>query len=199
MEKLTEKKLVRKLKEKDPDAFKVLVNRYSNRIYRLAMRYTKNPEDAEELLQEVFFIIYKKIHTFKGKSSLSTWIYSITSNAALTFLKKKNTHPSTFMEDAGLTENRLDSMLRHGEKQWPDEIRDPVVRKEINQVIQKAIDDLPAEYKDIFILKEIEKLPIKEISKIHPLSVGAIKTRLHRARLVLRAALRDYFNDWKHL
>ena len=111
MAKMTEKELVVHLIDRTEGSFKMLVDRFSDKIYLLAMRYTKSPDDAEELMQEVLLIIYRKIHTFQGKSSLSTWIYSITSNTALTFLKKKNAKSATAIEDTGLNDDRLSQFI----------------------------------------------------------------------------------------
>lgn len=187
--------LIRGLRAGEESAFRQFFQDYGDKIYRLSMRYTRRPEDAEELVQEVLLTVFRKIHQFQGRSSLSTWVYAVTSNTALTFLRKKKNRPATYLEDTSLNEGNLSQVFRNGHQEWPEEIRDPVIRREINEVIEAAVEKLPDDYKRIYILKEFEKLPLKDIAAIFSLTVGAVKTRLHRARLLLRAELSDYFNS----
>lgn len=181
-----------RLRALDPEAFRTLVATLKDRLYNLAVRLLRNPDDAEEVLQEAFLTIFDKIGTFEGKSRLSTWIYSIVSNAALSRLRKKSSSEVTFEEDGSLTKDRAlfrnDHVVFHAGE--PDQVLED---KELQEKINRAVDSLPEGYRELFIMKEIQKLPVKDIAAVIGINVGAVKTRLHRARLLLRARLSDYW------
>lgn len=183
---------VERLKQYDSDAYHELFETLHDRIYNLAFRLTRNSEDAEEILQEAFFSVFDKIHTFQGKSRLTTWIYAIASNAALSRLRKKDSQAVTFHEEGTLNS---DGSLTRNPVVFDVDKADPVIVKELQERLEKAIDELPDGYREIFIMKEIEKMPIKEIAPVFDINPGAVKTRLHRARLLLRAKLSDYWQD----
>jgi RNA polymerase sigma-70 factor, ECF subfamily len=165
---------INRLKQRDEAAFRRLVEAFQDRIYNLAMRLTRNAQEAEETLQETLLSVFDKIHTFESRSRLSTWIYAITSNAALSRLRKKSNAAVTFDEEALLNSN------------WT---RNPGI------VFQVDNDHDPSGYRELFVMKEIQKLPIKDIADAFGLNPGAVKTRLHRARLLLRARLSDYWEQ----
>jgi len=182
-----------KLKKNDEEAFSILVKTLQDRIYNLALRIVRNAEEAEEILQETFLSVFDKIDTFQGKSKISTWIYAIASNAALSKLRKKSNETVTFDDESSLsTENFL---LRNSREHFNIDINDTLVMKELREKLDSAINSLPDGYRELFILKEIEKLHIKEIAQILNLNPGVVKTRLHRARLQLRAILIGYWNE----
>ena len=184
---------IQALKDKNPDAFSKLVKAFQDKIYNLALRLTRNPEDAEEVLQETLLSIFDKIHTFQERSRLSTWIYAITSNGALSRLRKKNRSSVTFEEDALLKiEN---SWHRNAQTVFDVNEKDPVILNELQERLEKAISELPDGYRELFVMKELNKMPVKEIAGIVGINPGAVKTRLHRARLLLRAKLSDYWTE----
>ncbi len=183
---------IQRLKDKDPEAFSQLVRAYQDKIYNLAMRLTRNPEDAEEVLQESLLSIFNKIHTFQERSRLSTWIYAITSNGALSRLRKKGNNTVTFEEENPLKGDSAWYRNSNVIFDFSDQ-NDPLLRKELQEHLNAAIEQLPDGYREIFIMKEINKMPVKEIADIVGLKSGAVKTRLHRARLILRATLSDYW------
>lgn len=181
-----------RLKQQDSAAFSQLVRAYQDKIYNLALRLTRNAEEAEEVLQETLLSVFNKIHTFQERSRLSTWIYAITSNGALSRLRKKSSHSVTFEEDTLLkTES---TWFRNSKVVFEvNDHNDPVILKELQERLNAAIETLPDGYREIFIMKEINKMPVKEIAGIVGINPGAVKTRLHRARLLLRAKLSDYW------
>lgn len=183
---------VERLKQYDAEAYRELFQTLHDRIYNLAYRLTRNSEDAEEILQEAFFSVFDKIHTFQGKSRLTTWIYAIASNAALSRLRKKDSQAVTFNEESNLNQ---EGALFRNPVSFDIQKNDPVIVKELQERLEQAIDELPDGYREIFIMKEIEKMPIKEIAPVFNINPGAVKTRLHRARLLLRAKLSDYWQD----
>ena len=180
-----------RLRSFEPAAYRDLVRGYENRVYSLAYRLMKNAEDAEEVLQETFMSIFSKIHTFQERSRLSTWIYAITSNAAFTRLRKKSERYVTFPDDEVLTYQK--SWFRNHAEDFEKDWKDPVLNRELSERLDEAIDSLPEGYREIFILKEIQEMSVKDIGAVFDIKPGAVKTRLHRARLMLRAKLSDYW------
>ncbi|MBI3395845.1 MAG: RNA polymerase sigma factor [Spirochaetia bacterium] len=185
-----------KLRSHDTAAFKQLVSVLKDRLYNLAYRLLRNREDAEEILQEAFLTIFDKIGTFQGKSKLSTWIYAIVSNAALSRIRKKGNDPVTFPDDNPLTMEK--ALFRNAKVVFEPQGGDALIQKELEERLTKAIDSLPTGYREMFIMKEIQKIPVKDIAAVFDLNEGAVKTRLHRARLLLRAVLSDYWEGPSH-
>lgn len=184
-----------RLKSYDLEAYDELVRGFRDRIYNLALRLLRNTEDAEEILQETFLSVFDKIHTFQGRSRLSTWIYAIASNSALSRLRKKSEQSVTFNDETAL--NISKTWLRNSNETFDLNKNDPVVLKELQEHLEEAIRTLPDAYREIFILKEVQMMSIKHIAPLFKLKPGAVKTRLHRARLMLRAKLSDYWNEGK--
>ena len=192
-EALESPEFIQRLKNGDALAFQDLFNAYYNRVYNLAMRLTRNPDEAEEILQETFLSVFDKIHTFQERSRLSTWIYAITSNGALSRLRKKSESYVTFGEDVPL--NIDVSWFRNGSILFDIKTEDPVIKNELRDRLEQAIDSLPDGYRELFVMKEIQKMSVKEVADIVGIKPGAVKTRLHRARLLLRARLSDFWSE----
>lgn len=185
--------LVDKAKAGELKAFEALMNRYEKKVYGIAYRMTGNRQDAEEVLQETFLSVYKSLNRFKGKSSFSTWLYRIAVNAALMKLRKKRVQ--TVSLDEPLTSDD-GNHLRREVVDWstPEEL---VERKRLMEVVHKAIDSLPDTYRVIVLLRDGEGLSNSEIARILKMSVPAVKSRLHRARMHLRSKLSEYFSPQK--
>jgi RNA polymerase sigma-70 factor (ECF subfamily) len=179
------------------EAFTELVNRYSDKVYRLTYRITGNPDDAEEVLQEVFIILIEKLHTFRQESRFSTWLYRVAANASYMYLrggKKKKESQVSFDDykpynDQGALEGVQD-------KDWSDIPDYKLLSLEGSQLIEKAINELPEEYKIVFHMKDVEGMTSKEIAKVLDLSLPAVKSRVLRARLFLRDKLSGYYSEW---
>ncbi len=185
-----------RLKAYDPEAFNLLIESFKDRVYNLSMRITKNPDEAEEVVQETFLSVFDKIHTFQGKSRLTTWIYAIAYNGALNRIRKTEQKNVTFEEETHLTIDP--GWLRNKGTEINFATEGSVLRKELQEILEKAIESLPDGYRELFVMKEIEHLSVKEIAEIVNLNPGAVKTRLHRARLILRAKLSDYWESAKN-
>jgi len=189
----TDETIVQELLGGRKDAFLELVDRYQNKIYRLAYKITGNATDAEDVLQEVFLKIYSKIHTFEGRSQLSSWIYRIAVNAAYQKIArdKKSRHISLdeVLPSVG-TGDALSAQLTADWTERPDEV---LLTEEARREMMDAIRELPPEYHVVFALKDLEGLSNQEIADILNLSLPAVKSRLHRARLFLRKRLSEYF------
>ena len=179
------------------EAFTELVNRYSDKVYRLAYRITGNPDDAEEVLQEVFIILVEKLGTFRQESRFSTWLYRVAANASYMFLRggKKDKQSKVSIDDYKPYNDH--GVLQGVEDTDWSEIPDyKLLSQEGTQLIEKAINELPEEYKIVFHMKDIEGMTSKEIAKVLNLSLPAVKSRVLRARLFLRDRLSNYYTEW---
>jgi len=184
----TDEELVRRSQQDDERAFGELVGRYESKVYSLALKMVRNPEDAEDVLQDTFLRAYRGIKSFQGASTFSTWIYRITANSALMRLRKKQL-PTVSVEDADERETPLNIA------DWSPGPSEQLLSQELQQVMEEAIAELPAEFRQVFVLRDMEELSNAEVAEILDLSVAAVKSRLHRARLRVRNRLAGYFSD----
>ena len=184
----TDEELVRKSKEGDERAFGELISRYESKVYSLALKMVRNPEDAEDVLQDTFLRAYRGIKSFQGASTFSTWIYRITANSALMRLRKKQL-PTVSIEDADERETPVNIA------DWTPGPVEQLLNRELQQVMDEAIGALPPEFRQVFVLRDIEEMSNAEVADILDLSVAAVKSRLHRARLKVRNRLAGYFSE----
>lgn len=190
---LSDQELVEQIKAGEEAPIEALLGRYQDKVYRLALSFTKNPADAEEVLQDVFLTVYRKIASFEGRSAFSTWLYRITVNTAL--MKLRGRGPVQESIDEYLPQFTKDG--RHARMavdftQGPDE---QLLRKEREWVLREAIEALPPDYKVVLVLRDLEGLSNEEVAEIVGASVLAVKARLHRARLALRGRLERYVTE----
>ena len=178
--------------------FEEIVNRYSNCIYATAFRITRNHHDSEEVLQEVLLLLSKKIDTFRSDAKFSTWLYRVTLNTCYGRLRSESKHIKDISLDDYVPYDKNGSLGgKVKSKEWSSNPYLIIYRKEAMEIIEKAIADLPEKYRIVLHLRDIEQLPQDEISSILEISVGAVKTRLHRARLFVRDKISDYFQEWR--
>ena len=184
--------LIEKVKGGDYQAFESLVTRYESKVYRLAVRMLRNPQDAEDALQETFLQVYRGLPGFEGRSAFSTWLFRLATNVCLMKIRHRETEPSKLMpledylprQDDGEIPQMVDWSIR------PEEA---LLSKESREKMMGALEKLPAEYRAVFILRDMEGLSNAETGESLGISVAAVKSRLHRARLALRGMLSDYF------
>lgn len=177
-------------------AFEELLTRYEAKVFNLALRFTRNQDDAEEVLQEVFTTLYRKLHAFEGKSAFSSWLYRIVANTAFMRLRKKRQSMETPIED-------LPESIRHVCRDVKDD-REPQgdavsEARELREVMLAAVNRLPEQYRLVFILKDMEGLSNQEVGRILGLSIPAVKSRIHRSRLMLRRKLSKVYEDYTGL
>lgn len=177
--------LVRRAKRGDRRAFGELVTRYQEKIYRLARRMTATDEDAEDVLQEAFVKSYRSLPGFQQKSKFSTWLYRITVNLALMKLRKKKLDMVSLDVPVATDEGAVSRDFQNGS---PDPL-ERLMRKESRQTLDRAIADLPADYRAVFVLRHVEGLSTAETARILKVSAAAVKSKLHRTRGVLREKL----------
>ncbi len=180
---MEESDLIQRLREGDRTAFKILFENFKSRVFNTCLSYVQHTEEAEEITQDVFIEIHRSVGLYKGESALSTWIYRISVNKCLDFLrhrkrkKRSGLLVSLFKKDS--TELQVDA---------PHFDHPGVVleNKEKAALLFKVIDNLPNQQKTAFILSQIEDLPQKEIATIMKLSEKAIESLLQRAKANLR-------------
>lgn len=179
----------------DENAFEEIVNRYGDRIYGLAFRITRDHHIAEEILQEVFLTLVKKIDTFRGESKFSSWLYRVTINASYMYLRADKRYEGDIsLEDYAPYDERGFLSDKMVSKDWTNRPDEALFNKEAMEEIEAAVGELPESYRVVFHLRDIEGLSNEETAGILGLSVSAVKSRLHRARLFLRDRLSNYFS-----
>ena len=182
----------------DENAFDEIVGRYANRIYGFALRITRNTSDAEEVFQEVFLTLSKKLDTFRGESKFSSWLYRVTVNASYMYLRSQKKHESSIsLENYYPYDEKGSLMGKIMDKDWSSRPDIIIFSKEALKIIDESINELPESYRTIFHLRDIEGLSNEEVAEVLEISLPAVKSRLHRARLFLRDRLSDYFHEWR--
>ena len=178
------------LRDREREAAEVLVARYADRLYRLAIRITGSEQDAEEVVQDALWTATRKIDTFRGDSALGTWLHRIAVNAAN---QKRRARRSRRNEVS------RDDLFFGGQAQpgapasdWSAKMEDPALQTELRRVLTSAIDDMRVGYCTSFLLHDVEGLSIHEISALLRVRVSTVKSRVHRARLFLRGRLAGY-------
>lgn len=183
--------LVSDFRKGDQLAFEELLLRYSNKVFSLASRLTRNNEDAEEVLQDVFVTVHRKIAGFEAKSSFSSWLYRITVNAAFMKLRKRRQDQAVPLEDIVQGATNI-AALRSPETAYVDS---QTIRQEMLEALEAAIKKLPDDYRPVFVLRDVDGLTSREVGRILNLTVPAVKSRLHRSRLMLRRRLSRFFEE----
>jgi RNA polymerase sigma-70 factor, ECF subfamily len=177
-----EAQAIEEAKQGSGDAFEYLYQLHKRRIYSLCLRMTGDPADAEDLTQEAFLQMFRKIGTFRGESAFSTWLHRLAVNLVLMRLRKKSLPTSSL--DESPTQDPDDSRVR--EFGGPDLVLTGAVDR---LALEKAVKALPAGYRMIFYLHDVEGYEHKEIAGIVGCSVGNSKSQLHKARMKLRELL----------
>jgi len=187
--------LVQEFKEGSLEAYDKIAERYQKKIYGLSFNLCRNQMDAQDITQDVLLTLFRKIETFQGKSAFSSWVYRITLNATYMKLRSKKKEPSVSIDDlmpslngAGYQQEKI--------QDWSEDTESLLFDKETREIIQKAVDLLPEKEKVVFILRDVEGLSTEKVGAILDLTIPAVKSRLHRARLFLRKKLSNYFEEF---
>jgi RNA polymerase sigma-70 factor, ECF subfamily len=175
--------LIERAKQGDAAAFQALYDKHKRRVYSLCLRMTSNTAEAEDLTQEAFLQLYRKIGTFRGESAFSTWLHRLSVNVVLMHLRKKSLPVVSLEETTQVTEEDTPKRDFGAE--------DLALAGSIDRLqLQKAVDDLPPGYRTIFVLHDVEGYEHNEIAAIVGCSIGNSKSQLHKARMKLRDLLR---------
>jgi RNA polymerase sigma-70 factor (ECF subfamily) len=181
--------VIERLKSGDQGALETIFNLYSVKLYNIALRILGEPADTEEIIQDVFWTVYRKAKSFQGNSQFATWLYRLTVNAALGKIRRRKNNKEVEYEEY-LPKFQTDG--HHSVRpvvDWSDNLDEQYSKHELQEVLGKALNELKTLDKSVVVLSDLEGLSDKEIAVSLGLSVSAVKTRLHRARLFLRGKL----------
>jgi len=184
--------LLQALRAGDKAAFAQLVTTFSPRVYNVALRLLGDPAEAEDALQETFLNAFRSLHSFEGRSSLGTWLYRIAANASLMRLRKRREslsldNPVALQEGESLPRQLVN---------WAYMPEKVLLSAEAGRIMDTAIAQLPETLRAAFVLRDILEFSGDETAEALGISLAAMKSRLHRARLFLRQQLSDYFAEW---
>ena len=186
--------LLQRLQNGEESAMVELAETYSTKIYQLAFRYLRNKEDAEEVTQDVLFKVYRKVGAFRGDAALSSWIYRITFNAAMSRLRtaryQRSQEEDRQMAAADAEGNVPQS--RPDVADWSDMADEHVLRTQLRQRVFRAILALPAIYRAPVVLRDLQGMSTEEASAMLKVKDQTLQSRLHRGRLILRKQLADF-------
>ena len=174
---MDELRAIAQAKKGNPESFEFLVKTYETSVYRLALRMCGNAHDAEEVAQEAFVAAWRGMPSFRGESKFSSWLYQLTTNAAIDFLRREKRHQNTTPID-----DELDLAA-------PGTPQQTVENWEVRQTLQQALDVLTPEHRQIFLLRQMRQLSYEEIGRLLGLESGTVKSRLSRAKKQLREIL----------
>ncbi len=195
MPKETDLSLVERLHCGDTAALEGLIERYGSRVYRLAYHITRNEADAQEVVQDVFLAVFRKIHTFEGRASLGSWLYRVATNTALLKIRSRPADREVSLD------SQLPSFLPDGHRagdlatlnaDWSQTPEAELLSQETRAILSRAIDGLPAQYQAVLVLRDVEGFSNEEVAEMVGETIPAVKSRLHRARMVLREELTRY-------
>jgi RNA polymerase sigma-70 factor (ECF subfamily) len=184
------KSLVERLRAQDPTAVADLSESYGGKVYQLAFRYLRNREDAEEIAQDVLLKVYQKIDAFRGDAALSSWIYRITFNAAMSRLRQFKQDLPNAMEKT--TDDDASRPLKREAIDWAPLADEDMLRAEMRRTLVRALKDMPVLYRAPVILRDVQGLSTEEASAVLHVKEQTLKSRLHRGRLMLREQLTDF-------
>jgi RNA polymerase sigma-70 factor, ECF subfamily len=192
MDRTQDRTLIARLQAGDDTAVQDLADRYGSRIYQLAFRHMKNREDAEEVAQDVLMKVYRKVGAFRGDAALSSWIYRITFNTAMSRLRTAK-YQRAQTEELRLTHDGDEAgSPSYDVPDWSDMADEQVLRSELRKRVFAAILALPAIYRAPVMLRDIQGMSTEEASERLRVKDQTLKSRLHRGRLILRRQLADF-------
>jgi len=192
LNKLNDQELIQGFLGGNQDAYVELTERYTEKVFNLAFRFTRNEEDAEEVMQDVFVTVYRKLDAFEGKSAFSSWLYRVTANTALMLIRKRKQNQTISMEEVSAQVKESWT----GDSSANCDVNYISSRHELRANLEGAIAKLPEEYRNIFLMRDVDGMSNEEVGEILGMSVAAVKSRLHRARLMLRKKLNKFYQDY---
>ena len=179
--------LARRIVERDPHAFVALMRRHNRMLYRLARSILKDEADAEDAVQEAYFAAYRNMGSFRGGSRLSTWLGRIVINEAYARLQRQKRAavvvPLASADQGGL---RMEDSMADEKAEQPDAA---AMRTEVRRILERKIDELPEQFRTVFMLREVEELSVEETAECLDVPAATVRTRAFRARALLRESL----------
>ncbi|HYP05226.1 MAG TPA: RNA polymerase sigma factor [Bryobacteraceae bacterium] len=182
--------LLERAKSGSPEAFGELMDRYGGQVYRLALRLTGDLQAAEDVAQETFLQVFRKLSTYRGEAQFSTWLYRVATNAARMYQRSQGRHETESLEPY------LPRFLDDGRHVRIDvdysaaaRVEQLVEQRELRALIQGAVARLPELYREAFVLYDLQGMPAAEVGAILGIDAAALRQRVHRARLMMRGYL----------
>ncbi|MBI3182393.1 MAG: sigma-70 family RNA polymerase sigma factor [Myxococcales bacterium] len=190
-----ERSLTARAQAGDISAFEELVARHKDRVYGVALRIVRSEADAAEITQEAFLSAYQHLLELRGDAAFGTWVHRIAANLSVSRLRhlKVAGETETPLEEPEFTDHGL--LAHYPQRDWSKGAEERALDNELRGAIRQAVDRLPSGYREVFLLKDVEGLSYEEIAEMTGDSVPAIKSRLHRARVALRAAIDRFYNE----
>lgn len=185
----SDRELVARAKEGDAEAFAELVERNEAKVYGLCLKMLGNTEDAEDCLQDVFIKAFKALPGFRQEARFSTWLYRIAYNECLMKIRKRKIDTVPIDRPVEFKEGRVDRELAD----WTNDPRADVMNDELSNVLVRHVNELDPDNRIVFLLRDVHGLSTSDTADALGLTVPAVKSRLHRARLFLRERLTEYF------
>jgi len=192
MRESSDQDLIQRLQAGDDRALAELADKYSTKIYQLAFRYLRNKEDAEEVTQDVLMKVYRKVDAFRGDAALSSWIYRITFNAAMSRLRTARYQRSQDEARQSDVEGQSSIPAPAEVADWSNMADEHVLRSQLRRRVLRAILALPAIYRAPVVLRDLQGMSTEEASAMLRVKDQTLKSRLHRGRLILRKQLADF-------
>ena len=188
---LSDSDLVDRTKSGDNRGFDELVRRYRDRVYRLSTKILRHVDDAAEALQDAFLSAYRGLPNFKRESTFSTWLYRIATNASLMKLRRRREGHVSYEQSQGNDADAEPLAI----PDWSTQPLEELLDAEAREVLGREVDLLPANEKEVFVLRDIMEQSNADVAQELGLTIAAVKSRLHRARLHLRDRMNRYFRD----
>ena len=188
---LTDEELIAEFQKENEAAFTLLVGRFKDPLTNFVFRFVGDGDDCNDIVQETFVRVYRSKHSYKPVARFSTWVYTIATNLAKTHLRRKKLRNVVSFWNRGDGEAEIlgDIADQHSRT---DALVESTVRAER---IQKALDTLPAKYREIIVLRDIQELSYEEIAAVTGIRIGTVKSRINRGRAQLQEMLKDIWND----
>ncbi len=185
-------KAVDRFKAGDAKAFDELVIRYEGKMYGFLMRMCGCADRAQDIVQETFMTAYRYLKGFRGEASFKTWLYRIASTSCMKSKRRRKNEPARHvsLDDLVPGEGETKGLV---ESSWPTTPAEELLNRELADHIQNSLMELPEKYRIVFVLRDVEEFSAEEVARTLGISVPAVKSRLHRARLFLRKALSAYY------
>jgi RNA polymerase sigma-70 factor (ECF subfamily) len=182
------------LRAGNEQAYEILIRTYGARLLAVARRFVRNEQDAQDIVQAAYLNAFRSVHQFAGQCQLATWLHRIVVNGALMTLRSRRRKPHTSIEEL------LPAFLEDGHhveqfSDWSARADELLERKETRATVRACIDNLPGNYREILILRDIDDRSTDEVAKLLSMTPTAVKVRLHRARQALSTLLRKEYGD----
>jgi RNA polymerase sigma-70 factor, ECF subfamily len=185
--------LISRARAVDRDAFEQIFNTYRNQVYSLAYRMTGSASDAEDLTQEVFMQVMRKIGSFQGRSSFSTWLYRVTVNRSRDYMRSRKRNPELLSDDQEAVE-RVGDPVGAAPAPAPES---GAIASEARRLVQEALMELPVSLRAPLVMHELEGMEYREVARMLRLPVGTVKSRIFRGRLKLAELLEPHKEQWR--